>query len=190
MGLYSDYINETYVFRPAGTEISGIIMLEDELQLWYLLSDCVDELREKFVVSHFERQVSEFMALTARQLQLIQTVGRLTRNNDEGISLKKLAEELHLSSSAVSLMVETLVQKNELERLHSERDRRMVLIRISPRGREATIRIRASLRRIMKEYLDSMSAVERDRTVEMLEKLLNMVRSRSLEEAPPSAEKK
>ena len=162
-------------------------MIEDELQFWYLLSDCVDELREKFVVSHFERQVSEFMALTARQLQLIQTVGRLTRNNDEGISLKKLAEELHLSSSAVSLMVETLVQKDELERLHSERDRRMVLIRISPRGREAAIRIRASLRRVMKEFLDGMSSSERERTVEMLEKLRSMTRNYSGSAFPASA---
>ena len=69
------------IFSGPRCRRSGIIMLEDELQLWYLLSDCVDELREKFVVSHFERQVSEFMALTARQLQLIQIVGRLTRNN-------------------------------------------------------------------------------------------------------------
>lgn len=165
-------------------------MLEDELQLWYLLSDCVDELRERIVLSHSDRQVSEFMALTARQLQLIHTVGRLTRNDNEGISLKKLAEELHLSSSAVSLMVETLVQKDELERLHSERDRRMVLIRISPRGREALARIRASLRRMMKDFLDGMTASEQERTVEMLEKLLSMARNYSGQTAPASAETK
>lgn len=152
-------------------------MLEDKLRLWYLLSDCVDELREKVMLSHPERLVSEFMALTARQLQLIQTVGKLTRDNEEGISLKRLAEELHLSSSAVSLMVETLVQKDELERLHSARDRRMVLIRISPRGRAELIRVRDTLRRLMQDFLDDMEPDEQERAVQMLEQLLAKVRA-------------
>ena len=152
------------------------IMLDDELDLWYLLSDCVDELRDVVILSHSDRQVSEFMALTARQLRLIRAVCRMTRDNAEGISLKALAEELKLSSSAVSLMVETLVQKDELERLHSSRDRRMVLIRLSPRGRVALMGVREKLRRAMKEFLADMSATEQERTVEMLERLLSRIR--------------
>ena len=159
-------------------------MFEDKLRLWYLLSDCVDELREKVVLSHPERLVSEFMALTARQLQLIQTVAKLTRDNEEGISLKRLAEELHLSSSAVSLMVETLVQKDELERLHSARDRRMVLIRISPRGREELLRVRNALRQLMQDFLNDMEPKEQERAVLMLERLLAKVRAFSGQPVP------
>jgi len=153
-------------------------MLDDELRFWYLLSDCVDELREMVVLSHTDRLVSEFMTLTARQLQLIQAVCRLTRDNDEGISLKRLAEELHLSSSAVSLMVETLVQKDGLERLHSQQDRRMVLIRVSPHGREALTRIRGALRQEMKEFLAGMNPEEQERFAALLEGLLQRVRTR------------
>lgn len=156
-----------------------IIMLNDELDLWYLLSDCVDELRDAVILSHTDRQVSEFMALTARQLQLLRVVCRLTRNNAEGISLKRLAEELKLSSSAVSLMVEALVQKDELERLQCSRDRRMVLIRLSPRGRVAINGVRDKLRRAMKDYIADMSESEQSRTVEMLERLLTRIRSYS-----------
>ena len=151
-------------------------MLKDELDLWYLLSDCVDELRDVVIMSHSDRQVSEFMALTARQLRLLRAVCRLTRDNADGISLKKLAEELKLSSSAVSLMVESLVQKDELERLHSSKDRRMVLIRLSPRGRVALTGVREKLRRAMKEFLSGMSETEQERTVEMLELLLGRIR--------------
>lgn len=151
-------------------------MLKDELDLWYLLSDCVDELRDVVILSHTERQVSEFMALTARQVRLLRAVCRLTRDNAEGISLKTLAEELKLSSSAVSLMVESLVQKDELERLHSSEDRRMVLIRLSPRGRVALTGVREKLRRAMKEFLSGMSDAEQERTVEMLERLLGRIR--------------
>ena len=151
-------------------------MLKDELDLWYLLSDCVDELRDAVIMSHSDRQVSEFMALTARQLRLLRAVCRLTRDNAEGISLKTLAEELKLSSSAVSLMVESLVQKDELERLHSSKDRRMVLIRLSPRGQVALTGVREKLRRAMKEFLSGMSEAEQERTVEMLERLLGRIR--------------
>jgi len=152
-------------------------MPEDELYLWYLLSDCVDELRDAVIFSHSDREVSEFMALTARQLRLIQAVCRLTRDNAEGISLKMLAAELKLSSSAVSLMVEALVRKDELERLHSSRDRRMVLIRLSPCGRVAITGVREKLRGIMKDFLSGMSEAEQKRTVEMLERLLSRIRS-------------
>ena len=164
-------------------------MLNDELDLWYLLSDCVDELRDVVILSHTDRQVSEFMALTARQLRLIQAVCRLTRGNSEGISLKTLARELELSSSAVSLMVETLVQKDELERLQSSRDRRMVLIRLSPRGQTAVDGVREKLRRAMKEFLADMSDAEQERTVEMLERLLVRIRSfsRHGKNPPPPA---
>ena len=164
------------------------IMLNDELDLWYLLSDCVDELRDAVIMSHTDRQVSEFMALTARQLRLIQAVCRLTRDNTDGISLKTLAEELKLSSSAVSLMVETLVQKDKLERLQCSWDRRMVLIRLSPRGRVAVTGVREKLRRAMKEFLGDMSAAEQERTVEMLERLLSRIRmySRPFKEPPPT----
>ena len=165
------------------------IMLNDELDLWYLLSDCVDGLRDAVILSHTDREVSEFMALTARQLRLIQAVCRLTRDNAEGISLKMLAEELKLSSSAVSLMVETLVQKDELERLHSSRDRRMVLIRLSPRGRVAVTGVREKLRLAMKEFLADMSNAEQERTVEMLERLLTRIRgyTRHGKNPPPAA---
>lgn len=155
------------------------IMLNDELDLWYLLSDCVDELRDAVILSHSDRQVSEFMALTARQLQLLRAVCRLTRHKPEGISLKTLAEDLKLSSSAVSLMVEALVQKDELERTQCDWDRRMVLIRISPRGRVAITGVRDKLRRAMKDYLADMSATEQSRTVEMLERLLKRIRDYS-----------
>lgn len=157
-------------------------MLNDELQLWYLLADCVDELREAVILSHSDRQVSEFMALTARQIQLIQAVCRLTRNDQEGTSLKELAEELHLSSSAVSLMVENLVQKDELERLHSSRDRRKVLIRLSPRCSKAIYGVREKLRRTMKTFLDGMPDAEQRHTVETLERLLECIRSHTWNE--------
>ena len=154
-------------------------MFDDGLKLWYLISDCVDELREAVVLSRHDAEVADFLSLTAGQLRLIQTVCRLTRDKYEGISLKALADELHLSSSAVSLMVDTLVRKDDLERLHSSRDRRMVLIRISPRGRAAIAKVRTHYGNVMKKLLAEMSDAEQSRAEELFAKLLGDIRDYS-----------
>ena len=154
-------------------------MSDDGLKLWYLLSDCVDEMREAAVLSCQDAEVADFLSLTAGQLRLIQAVCRLTRDDREGISLKTLADELHLSSSAVSLMVDTLVRKDDLERLHSSRDRRMVLIRISPRGRAAIDKVRKHYSAAMKNLMATMSESERARAGELFAKLLGDIRDYS-----------
>lgn len=151
-------------------------MFDDGLKLWYLLSDCVDELREAVVLSRHDAEIAEFLSLTAGQLRLVQAVCRLTRENQEGISLKVLADELHLSSSAVSLMVDTLVRKNDLERLHSSQDRRMVLIRISPRGRTAIAKVRKHYSSVMKTFLAAMTPQERKRMEELFVRMLADIR--------------
>ena len=154
-------------------------MFDDGLKLWYLLSDCVDELREAVVLSRHDAEVANFLSLTAGQLRLIQAVCRLTRDNYEGISLKALADELHLSSSAVSLMVDTLVRKDDLERLHSSLDRRMVLIRISPRGRAAIAKVRKHYSNVMKKFMAELSEAERARAEKLFSRLLDDIRDYS-----------
>ena len=65
------------------------------------------------------------------QVQLLRELCLRTTPESDGISLKNLADCLGLSSSAVSVMVEALVQKKVLERRASAADRRQVLIRLS-----------------------------------------------------------
>lgn len=93
----------------------------------------LDRFREKLICSNifrFEFEVDIF-SLTMSQQRLLREVALLTEPGSPGLSLKSLAEELNLSSSAVSVMVETMVQKKFLERQSSEVDRRQVLIRLS-----------------------------------------------------------
>ena len=64
------------------------------------------------------------------QERLLRELCLRTTPESDGISLKNLADCLGLSSSAVSVMVEALVQKKVLERRPSAADRRQVLIRL------------------------------------------------------------
>ena len=99
----------------------------------------LDRFREKLICSNicrFEFGVDIF-SLTMSQQRLLREVALLTEPGSPGISLKSLADELNLSSSAVSVMVEIMVQKKFLERQSSEVDRRQVLIRLSDAAWEA-----------------------------------------------------
>ena len=99
----------------------------------------IDRFRDRLICSNvrrFEFEVDIF-SLTGSQQRLLREVALLTTPDSPGISLKSLAEDLNLSSSAVSVMVEMLVQKKILERRASEVDRRQVLIRLSDAAWEA-----------------------------------------------------
>lgn len=51
-----------------------------------------------------------------------------------GISVKELAELLHIDKSSVSRSIEELVRKEYVERKNSEKDRRWVILNLLPQG--------------------------------------------------------
>ena len=101
-----------------------------------MICDCADELRDYWLVRQSEQDIKDIMALSISQQRMIRKVWRMTRSRSEGIMLKELAENLSLSSSAVSVMVDAMVRRGILERQVSPDDRRRVMIRISRNGEE------------------------------------------------------
>jgi DNA-binding MarR family transcriptional regulator len=91
----------------------------------------VDRFRERLICSADKGFDVDIFSLTLSQQRLLRELALQTTPDSPGVSLKTLAEELNLSSSAVSVMVEMLVRKKVLERRASEIDRRQVLIRLS-----------------------------------------------------------
>lgn len=91
----------------------------------------IDRFRERLLCSADGGFGVDIFSLTLSQQRLLRELTLQTSPDSAGVSLKKLAEELNLSSSAVSVMVEMLVRKKVLERRASEIDRRQVLIRLS-----------------------------------------------------------
>ena len=101
------------------------------------LFGALDRFRERTVGGVRKRFDVDIFSLTLSQQRLLRELALQTAPGSPGISLKALADELNLSSSAVSVMVEMLVQKKVLDRRSSEVDRRQVLIRLSDAAWEA-----------------------------------------------------
>ncbi|MBE6356447.1 MAG: MarR family transcriptional regulator [Lentisphaerae bacterium] len=93
-----------------------------------------DELRDLWLRKQSVGDVNSFMNLTVSQHRMLRAVWRLTSSRPEGIMLRDLAEKLGLSSSAVSVMVENMVQRGYLIRTVAQSDRRKVLIRLTDVG--------------------------------------------------------
>ncbi|HOZ46972.1 MAG TPA: MarR family transcriptional regulator [Candidatus Hydrogenedentes bacterium] len=85
----------------------------------------------RYCVSRFEEDansVSPSPALTLPQVNMIMTV-----READCLTVKQLAEALHVKAPAVSAMVDRLVEMDVLTRTANPVDRREVLIRVSPK---------------------------------------------------------
>lgn len=121
----------------------------------------VDRFRERIICSHPFNFDVDILSLTMSQQRLLRELALQTGPESEGISLKQLADELNLSSSAVSVMVEMLVQKKVLERRSSEVDRRQVLIRLSDAAWESVAVYDDVCRSFFEEFSDEEMALLR-----------------------------
>ena len=103
----------------------------EDLMICRQLVEVSDTLREYWLKNNSQSNQQKIMSLTISQQRMLRVVWQMTCRNPEGVILRELADKLGLSSSAVSVMVDNLVQKKVLIREQQAEDRRKVLIRLS-----------------------------------------------------------
>jgi DNA-binding MarR family transcriptional regulator len=86
------------------------------------------------------------LALTGSQFAVL--VGTAYQQGHDGVSIRALAAHVQLAPTHVTTEVGRLVRKGLLEKRVNRRDRRGVLITLSPRGKAAVRRISPFLRRV------------------------------------------
>jgi DNA-binding MarR family transcriptional regulator len=86
------------------------------------------------------------LALTGSQFAVL--VGTAYRQDHDGVSIRVLAAHVQLAPTHVTTEVGRLVRKGLLEKRVNRRDRRGVLITLSPQGKAAVRRISPFLRRV------------------------------------------
>ena len=86
------------------------------------------------------------LGLTGSQFAVL--FGTAYRQGDEGVSIRRLAAHVQLASTHVTTEVGRLARKGLLAKTTNRRDRRGVLVRLSPRGEAAVRRVTPFLRRV------------------------------------------
>jgi len=103
----------------------------EELKLWKKINLLSDKLCQSADHLHSPEALKKYHSLTLCQMKTVKAVKRLTQSIPEGISLKKLSEELKISPAATSEVVNILVNNEHLVREQSPTDRRAVRIKLS-----------------------------------------------------------
>ena len=86
------------------------------------------------------------LSLTGSQFAVL--IGTAYRQGADGVSVRALADHVQLASTHVTTEVGNLIGKGLLTKAVNKRDRRGVLVRLSPRGEAAVRDIAPFLRRV------------------------------------------
>ncbi|MDF2720148.1 MAG: MarR family transcriptional regulator [Paenibacillus sp.] len=82
-----------------------------------------------------------------------------------------LAEQMEVKPSAITVMIDRLVNHGLVERRHDDKDRRVVLIQLTEQGRQALIQMDRIRREIAGRYFDKIDPQEAEQLLNILEKL-------------------
>jgi DNA-binding MarR family transcriptional regulator len=87
------------------------------------------------------------------------------------LTVKGIAQKLDVAKSRVTKLIDGLIQKGLVERIHDPRDGRIKLISLTPEGQRKSEEIAAFRREIHSKILLQLSAEERTNTLSSLELL-------------------
>jgi DNA-binding MarR family transcriptional regulator len=82
-----------------------------------------------------------------------------------------LAEEMDVKPSAITVMIDRLVNHDFVERLQDKNDRRVVLMRITDEGQRVLHELEQHSNEIIGRYFSSLSSDEVEKMIETLEKI-------------------
>jgi DNA-binding MarR family transcriptional regulator len=113
-----------------------------------------------------EGRSNHFGELSAQQMNMIMMV-----RVREAVSVTELAALLGVSPPSVSAMVERLVERGLLTRTPSNRDRRKVVIRVSPEAIENIARVEAIILSSFVELVEAVGAETTQKWCDVLGKI-------------------
>ncbi len=102
--------------------------------------------------------------------QFIVLIGAAYQQGAEGVSIRALADHTQLASTHVTTEVGRLIAKGLLTKHASTRDRRSVLVRLSPKGEAAIRAVNPLLRRVNDRLFQNVSREEFAGVARFLEK--------------------
>lgn len=96
---------------------------------------------------------------------------------DEACKMSDLAEATHQSAASLTGVVDRLLEKQLVERIRRDNDRRQVLVAVTHRGRDLIAEVKQARREQMQAALAHMIDTDIDMLIQLLDQMLTgMVR--------------
>ncbi|MNJ55106.1 putative HTH-type transcriptional regulator YusO [compost metagenome] len=132
------------------------------------LDQYIDRLQAKYstVVKRLRNEIMQHreLPLTGPQFHMLSLIAK-----ERSCNVTYLAEALVVKPSAITVMLDRLVQSGYVERRHDDQDRRAVLLSITKHGREVHEEARRKTREVLAYYFTCLDEEEK----EVLERVIN-----------------
>jgi DNA-binding MarR family transcriptional regulator len=112
-------------------------------------------------------------AMTSYPVTKTQFILLLLISREGSPKLARLAEEMNVQPSAITVLIDRLEKLNYVKRITDPDDRRSVRVELTPLGREIIHDFRQRRHGILKSYLNRLSEEEIRTLTELLEKIAN-----------------
>lgn len=99
----------------------------------------------------------------------------LVLKKEEEVSMSEMAEHLCITTAAATSLVDHLVKQKLVERRRSVKDRRVVRVSLTPRGREVLDGVKDEMYRLILSVMEKLAPRERRTWVELYEKIRSLV---------------
>ncbi len=105
------------------------------------------------------------LGLTGPQFQMLGLIAR-----KQVCNVSYLADKLEVKPSAITVMIDRLVQNGYVHRRHDEQDRRAVLLSVTERGAEVLEEAKKKSREVLKRQLSVLTEQELEAMITIMEK--------------------
>ena len=114
---------------------------------------------------------SEFKDLTNNDIHVISAIGMNCKKN-----MSMIAKELAVTIGTLTISINSLVRKGYVIKERSKKDKRVVLLKLSQRGKEAFIKYEEFHDEMVKSMLENLDDIESDTLMSALQKINTWIR--------------
>lgn len=119
--------------------------------------------------------------LTELKLTLSQVVSLASLGYKDSRKMSELAESVSMNMSAMTGIVDRLIKIGLVERMRSRKDRRAVIVKLTPKGRKIVKKIQEHRYRETQEIIEYLDEKEREDFIKGFEKVVEAFTRRSKE---------
>lgn len=149
-----------------------VITMEDETET--IIDDIIELLSfSNRAFYYLDRDEKICYGLTLTQCLVLQTAfgnGRIT--------MSQLSNKMHLTTSTMTRVVSNLVKNDYLKRKDDEKDRRIIYIALTEKGRDMALKLKECERKYRRELLNRIPKEKLPEIKSSLILLLNAIRER------------
>lgn len=117
-----------------------------------LISETITKIAQNLRITPIVDRVKP--GLTASQLMIL-LILHDTKNGE--LSISALAKEVGVTLPSVSGVIDRLYKEKIVERIRDKNDRRLVLVRLTEKGKEITANLLKTLKNLIAKVLNNMS---------------------------------